>query len=133
MSINENLLGSLSEETGEERQAADLEQRLREAKAEALRRDLLAEDFRDRVQNIYEAIIVLSQRARQIGQQQANVIEQFLSSKVKPETDENEEEVPAKKTLEDDDDSPRLPRFEKPTVLAMNELLREGINYKLKE
>ena len=133
MSINENLLGSLSEETSEESQAADLEQRLREARAEALRRDLLAEDFRDRVQNIYEAIIVLSQRARQIGQQQANVIEQFLSSKVKPETDENEEEVPAKKTLEDDDDSPRLPRFEKPTVLAMNELLREGINYKLKE
>ena len=133
MSINENLLGSLSEENAEESQAADLEQRLRDAKAEALRRDLLAEDFRDRVQNIYEAIIVLSQRARQIGQQQANIIEQFLSSKVKPETDENEEEVPVKKTLEDDEDSARLPKFEKPTVLAMNELLREGINYKIKE
>ena len=133
MSINENLLGSLAEEAGEESPAAELEQRLREAKAEALRRDLLAEDFRDRIQNIYEAIIVLSLRARQIGQQQANVIEQFLSSKVKPDTDESEEEVPAKKALEDDEDSPRLPRFEKPTVLAMNELLREGINYKLKD
>jgi len=133
MSINENLLGSLAKENSEESQAEDLEQRLREAKAEALRRDLLAEDFRGRIQNIYEAIIVLSMRARQIGQQQANVIEQFLSSKVKPEADENEEEVPVKKSLEDDDDSPRLPKFEKPTVLAMNELLREGINYKIKD
>jgi len=133
MSINENLLGSLSEENGEESQAADLERRLREARAEALRRDLLAEDFRGRIQNIYEAIIVISQRARQIGQQQANVIEQFLSSKVKPETDENEEEATVKKTLEDDEDSARLPKFEKPTVLAMNEMLREGINYKFKD
>ena len=133
MSINENLLGSLSEENAEEGQAANSEQQLSDAKADALRRDLLAEDFRDRVQNIYEAIIVLSLRARQIGQQQANVIEQFLSSKVKPETDENEEEVPVKKALEDDEDSARLPKFEKPTVLAMNELLREGINYKIKE
>ena len=133
MSINENLLGSLSDETGEEPQAAELEQRLREAKVDALRRDLLAEDFRDRVHNIYEAIIVLSHRARQIGQQQSNIIEQFLSSKVKPETDETEEEVPVKKSLEDDDDAPRLPRFEKPTILAMNEMLRDGINYKFKE
>jgi DNA-directed RNA polymerase subunit K/omega len=133
MSINENLLGSLSEENNGEDQSAAAQDRIRQARLEALRRDVLAEDFRGSIQNIYEAVLVLSTRARQIGQQQANIIEQFLASKIKPDTEETEEEVPVAKPAEDDDDAPRLPRFEKPTVLAMNELLRGELTYKLKE
>lgn len=134
MNINENLLGSLSEETNGEIDETAAAKPVRDPKLDPLRRDVLAEDFRGKIDNIYEAVIVLSQRARQIGQAQAGVIEQFLASKIKPDTDENEEEVPAKKPLEvDDEDAPKLPKFEKPTILAMNELLKGEIAYKVKE
>ncbi len=134
MEINENLLSSLSEETNREIQQQTAAKKLREAKTSNLKRDFLAEDFRGKIDNIYEAIIVMSQRARQIGQKQAGVIEQFLASKIKPDSDDTEEEVPAKKPLEeDDDDAPRLPEFEKPTILAMNELLKGELKYQTKE
>jgi len=133
MSINENLLGSLSEETSQEIEDSGAERLARQPKTDSLRRDLLAENFRSKIDNIYETVIVLSQRARQIGQQQASVIEQFLAAKIKPDSDETEEEAPAKKPPEDDEDAPKLPKFEKPTVLAMNELLKGNIAYKYKE
>jgi DNA-directed RNA polymerase subunit K/omega len=99
-----------------------------------LKRDFLAEDFRDQIDNIYEAIIVMSQRARQIGQKQARIIEQFLAAKVRPESEEVEEEIPTRRPFEDDDDdTPRLPQFEKPTVLAMNELLMGDLKYHTKD
>lgn len=134
MNANENLLSSLSEETNRELEEQSARKARREPKASPLKRDFLAEDFRDQIDNIYEAIIVMSQRARQIGQKQARVIEQFLASKIKPDSEEIEEEVPVRRPLdEDDDDAPRLPQFEKPTVLAMNELLKGDLKYNVKD
>lgn len=134
MNVNENLLSSLSEETNREIEEHAAAKAPREPKGSPLKRDFLAEDFRDQIDNIYEAIIVMSQRARQIGQKQARIIEQFLAAKVKPDSDEVEEEVPVARPMEEDDeDNPRLPSFEKPTVLAMNELLKGDLRYHFKE
>lgn len=134
MSLNENLLSSLSEETNREIEEQNRPQHARPWRTVSLKRDFLAEDFRDKIDNIYEAIIVMSQRARQIGQSQARVIEQFLASKIKPDSEELDEEVPAKRPFEEDDeDAPRLPEFEKPTILAMNELFKGDLKYQHKE
>lgn len=129
--MQDNLLSSLSEETNREMEKTDEPVKLRESDEETVRRDFLAEDFHERTENIYEAIIVMSQRARQLGQRQARIIEQFMASKVRSDDDEEEEEIV--RPLDDDDDTPRLPRFEKPTVLAMNEMYKKGIKYDVKE
>ncbi len=135
MEMNENLLHSLSEETNREIQEQNQRAAQREPKGTPLKRDFLAEDFRDRIDNIYEAIIVMSQRARQIGQKQARVIENFLQSKARPDSgEETEEEIAARRALlDEDDEAPRLPEFEKPTVLAMNELMKGDVKYHVKE
>lgn len=132
--MNENLLSSLSEETNRELEKDAKKIASREARSESLKRDYLAEDFRTKIDNIYEAIIVLSQRARQIGHQQARIMEQFLTSRAKPDAEEGEEVEPVKKSLEDDDeDGPKYPRFEKPTILSMNELEKDILKYNVKE
>ncbi|MFH1863223.1 MAG: hypothetical protein ABH878_10485, partial [bacterium] len=74
-----------------------------------------------------------SQSARQIGQRQAKYIEQFMASLAKPDSEENEEEETPRKFAEDDDDAPELPQFEKPTVLAMNEMKSGIIRHHYKE
>ena len=129
--MNENLLSSLSEETQMEMEKKRTQTATPEEKEEAVRRDFLAEDFRERVTNIYEAIIVMSQRARQIGQKQARIVEQFMSTKSRTEDDDEEEGVELiKPSLEDDDDDePSLPRFEKPTITAMNEMFRGDLKF----
>jgi DNA-directed RNA polymerase subunit K/omega len=134
MNINENLLSSLSEETNREIEEKASKKTLLLPKGSSLKRDFLAEDFRDQIENIYEAIIVMSQRARQIGQKQARIIEQFLAAKVRSDSDDVEEDAPVARPFEDDDeDAPRLPQFEKPTVLAMNELLKGDLKYRNKD
>jgi DNA-directed RNA polymerase subunit K/omega len=134
MNINENLLSSLSEETNREIEENAARKKPLLPKGSSLKRDFLAEDFRDQIENIYEAIIVMSQRARQIGQKQARIIEQFLAAKVRSDNDDIEEDAPvaARPFEDDDDDAPRLPQFEKPTVLAMNELLKGDLKYRNK-
>ncbi|RJP80162.1 MAG: hypothetical protein C4524_03710 [Candidatus Zixiibacteriota bacterium] len=133
MNLNENLLSSLSEETNREMEQQAAPKAPRESRNPSLKRDFLAEDFRENVDNIYEAIIVMSQRARQIGQKQARVIELFLASKAKPDSDEVDDEAPAHRIEDEDEDAPRLPDFEKPTVLAMNELHKGYLKFRYKE
>jgi len=127
--MSENLLRSLSEETNFEMQKDAKSPELNESKVEGYRRDLLAEDFNGKSSNIYEAIIIMSQRARQIGQKQAQVIEKFMASKSRSE--EGEGDIPDIFIAEDDDDEERvrLPRFEKPTVVAMNEMYRDMLTW----
>jgi DNA-directed RNA polymerase subunit K/omega len=129
--MEDNLLGSLSEETNREMKKADKPVKLRESEEDSVRRDFLAEDFHDCTPNIYEAIIVMSQRARQLGQRQARIIEQFMASKVRPDDEDEEEEIV--RPLDEDDDSPKLPKFEKPTVIAMNEMFKNNIKYEKEE
>lgn len=131
--MTENLLSSLSEETNKELAQEGQSQQPIESRGDSVRRDFLAEDFRDKIPNIYEAIIVMSQRARQIGRRQAQVIEQFMASKVRPESDEDDDDEAPRPRDEDDEDAPKLPRFEKPTVLAMNEMHKGQLKYEAKE
>ena len=132
--MRENLLSSLSEETSQEMEREGRIQKFPEDKTETVRRDFLAEDFQGKVPNIYAAIIVMSQRARQIGQRQARIIEEFMASKVRSDVDdEDEEEIVRPRIDEDDEDAPRLPKFEKPTVLAMNEMYKGDIKYGIDE
>ncbi len=129
--MKENLLSSLSEEINRELERAKQPKRSPELDENAIRRDYLAEDFHEQATNIYEAIIVMSQRARQLGQKQARVIEQFMASRVRSDDDDEEEVV---RSIEDDDeDQPRVPKFEKPTVLAMNEMHKGAIKYNRKD
>ncbi|TKJ40698.1 hypothetical protein CEE37_06965 [candidate division LCP-89 bacterium B3_LCP] len=129
--MNDNLFTTLSEETSRELEKASRGKLPQSSGEESLRRDFLAEDFHKRASNIYEAIIIMSKRARQLGQRQGRIIEQFMASKVRPDDDEEEEEHV--RTLDDDDDEPRLPKFEKPTILAMNEMHKGDIKYDVKE
>ena len=134
--MRENLLSSLSEETRYDIGINDLQKKAsaEQDKEGVLRRDLLSEDFRDDYPNIYEAIIVMSKRARQIGQRQARIIEQFMAAKAKPDDDdEDDEDIPLRSLDDDDEDGPKLPRFEKPTVIAMNEMKKGELKYEDKE
>ena len=132
--MRENLLSSLSEETNREMEKEGKPHSFPEKKAESVRRDFLAEDFKDKIPNIYEAIIVMSQRARQLGRKQTRIIEQFIAAKARPDTDEEEDEEPVRSFIdEDDEDAPKLPKFEKPTILAMNAMHEGLINYEIQE
>ena len=133
--MNDDSLASLSQETNQEieKEARKSQEKNLEEKAQILRRDFLAEDFFEQDFNIYETIIVISQRARQIGQQQARIVEQFLASRVKPDSDDLDDDKPLRSFDDDDDDVPRLPQFEKATILAMNEMAQGEINYKYKD
>ena len=68
--MRDNLLSSLPEENEAEPKVSTQQEESLEAEEGELRRDLLAEDFRDLHPNIYEAIVIMSQRAREIGQKQ---------------------------------------------------------------
>lgn len=127
--MKENLLSSLSEEINLELERARRIKKLPLSDSDKVRRDFLAEDFQDQAPNIYEAIIVMSQRARQIGQKQARIIEQFMASRMRNDESEEEEEV-VRSIDDDDDDEPRVPKFEKPTILAMNEMHLGEIKYR---
>jgi DNA-directed RNA polymerase subunit K/omega len=130
--MKNNWLSSLSEETN--RQMEEMRKPLQKKgdSSDTLRRDYLAEDFYEQAANIYEAIIIMSKRARQLGQRQTRIIEQFIASKMRPDDDENEDEY-VRPFDDDDEDAPRLPKFEKPTILAMNEMHQGKIKYKYKE
>ena len=133
MGMNENLLSSLSEETHRELEKKTETIHFQDRRNDPIKRDILAEDFRDKIDNIYEAVIVIAQRARQIGQKQARIIEHFLASKKPQEMDDADDDTPRRKSVEEDEDEPRLPKFEKPTILAMNELLKGEVKYEIKE
>jgi DNA-directed RNA polymerase subunit K/omega len=135
--MGENLLSSSSEGTDREQNGFEESVPKPSEKPQGLRRDFLAEDFLGKAQNIYEAIIVMSKRARQIGQKQAHIIEEHMATKMQnsdSDDSEGEEGDIVRKPLidEDDDDAPKFPKFEKPTVLAMNELHSGDLKYEKK-
>ena len=82
------------------------------------------EDFDKQTDNIYEAVMVLSRRARKIGADQKLEIERFLTN-VEAE-EENEEEVEVK------DEVVRV-QLEKPTIIAVNELKRGDLEFEYVE
>jgi len=81
----------------------------------------LVDDFVGLTSSVYEAVMVASHRARQVGRQQKHEIDSYNSSQVlSPESIEAEEH--AEKGID---------HFQhiKPTIVALNELKEQSINY----
>ncbi len=85
----------------------------------------LAEDFIHDTQNIYQAIMVIAKRARQIGEAHRKEMDNYLSSVEMMEKFEEGEDAGM---IEDNPvlHEPVL-QFEKPTVLALREMLAEKL------
>jgi DNA-directed RNA polymerase subunit K/omega len=90
-------------------------------------KDYFPEDFLDAgAANIYETVLVIAKRSRQVGELQKRQIDRHLG-----QTEMMEQAAARARTEETDDyiepepiDRP-VPRFEKPVILAMQEM-REG-------
>jgi DNA-directed RNA polymerase omega subunit len=92
------------------------------------------EDFADRAESIYEAVLVIARRARQIGELQKRRIDRHLGQT------EMLEQAAARARAEEGDDvvePERLDRahiqFEKPVVLSLKELIAGEIDYHYEE
>jgi len=92
------------------------------------------EHFLGRGVNIYEVVLVIAQRARQIGELQKRQIDRHLG-----QTEMLEQQAARARAEESDDvfepepiDRP-VPRFEKPVVLAMEEMRQENTKFSYEE
>jgi DNA-directed RNA polymerase subunit K/omega len=91
------------------------------------------EDFLDGTVNIYEAVLVIARRARQIGELQKRLIDRHLGQT------EMLEQAAARARAEESDDAPApepvehisrpVPKFEKPVVLSMAEMKEKDIEF----
>lgn|GEM_PF-1936839 len=83
----------------------------------------LSEDFHDHADNIYEAILAIARRARQIGEEHRKEMDAYLSQVEmleKFQEDEDNFDEPAKYR------DPVL-QFEKPTVLSLREMIADKL------
>ena len=91
---------------------------------------LFPEDYLPRATNIYEAVLVIAKRSRQIGELQKRHIDRYLG-----QTEMLEQEAARKRAEESDDAEPPEPierpglKFEKPVVLAMEEVHHGRVEY----
>lgn len=81
------------------------------------------------VDNLYEAVMIIAKRARQINDEQHAITQQILMEQM-----ENAP-PPSLEELEEEDMGPREPiqdyiRFPKPTVVAMKEMLEGKIKFR---
>jgi len=86
----------------------------------------LAEDFAGLADNVYEAIIVIAKRARQIGDAQKREIDRQIGTiemVEAPEEEPPDEDVP----------EPEFYHYEKPTVLAMQEMADRKLKFDYKK
>lgn len=86
----------------------------------------LAEDFEDLADNIYEAIIAIAMRARQIGDAQKKEIDKQIGTLEL--TEQPEEEPP-----DEDLPEPEFYHYEKPTVSAMKEMAQGKLKLEYKK
>lgn len=89
-----------------------------------------AEDFLPRADNIYEAVLVIAKRARQISELQKRHIDRYLGQT------EMLEQAAARARAEESDDLPppepirrEPPQFVKPVVVSMNEMHEGRVHY----
>ncbi|MDZ7372549.1 MAG: DNA-directed RNA polymerase subunit omega [candidate division KSB1 bacterium] len=81
------------------------------------------------VDNLYEAVVIIAKRARQINDEQHAITQQILMEQM-----ENAP-PPSLEELEEEDLGPREPipdyvRFPKPTVLAVQEMIEGKIRFR---
>lgn len=91
------------------------------------------EDFLDGTVNIYEAVLIIAKRARQIGELQKRLIDRHLGQT------EMLEQAAARARAEESDDAPApepveqinrpVPKFEKSVVLSMAEMKEKSIEF----
>ena len=86
----------------------------------------LAEDFDELADNIYEAIIVVAKRARKVGEEQRKEIDKQIGAL---DLSESTEEEP----IEEDEEEPHYIRYEKPTMIAMKEMVNGKLKYNYKK
>jgi DNA-directed RNA polymerase subunit K/omega len=91
------------------------------------------EDFRNIADNIYEAILVIAKRARQVGELQKRQIDRYLGQT------EMAEQAAAQARAEDSEDiaAPIEPepvdrpefKFEKPVIVALQEMKERKVDF----
>ncbi len=80
-----------------------------------------ASDLQDSAKNIYEAILIVAQRARQINQVQHDTIEQLRQEYLDTMGDPDYILEPENEFV--------VPKFTKPTNIAIRELLEQKLDY----
>lgn len=83
----------------------------------------LAEDFHGNAENIYEAIVAIARRARQIGEEHRKEMDAYLSQvEMLEKFTEDEENY-------DEPVRPHEPvlQFEKPTILSLREMIADKL------
>ena len=90
----------------------------------------LAEDFRDKGENIYEVILVVAKRARQIGELQKRMIDRALGqTEMMEQQAEQELEGEDIERIFEPEERPQL-HFEKPAIQAMREMANDEVDWK---
>jgi DNA-directed RNA polymerase subunit K/omega len=100
----------------------------------SLQREFSADDFREQTDNIYEAILVIAKRSRQVGELQKRQIDRYLGQT------EMAEQAAAQARAEDSEDALPPPepdepvdrpefKFEKPVILSLRELKDNSIEF----
>jgi len=97
------------------------------------KRAFLAEDFHGMAENIYETILIIARRSRQIGELQKRQIDRELGQTEMLEqqvTEPTGEEIEVH--TEEPEPRPQL-HFEKPTIQAMREMASEKTKWRYEE
>ncbi|MFO7891490.1 MAG: DNA-directed RNA polymerase subunit omega [bacterium] len=84
------------------------------------------EDLYKETSNIYEAVSIISKRARQISDEQKLKIESELTPVEEEEVNEEEDES---KQLNDTERIERIKQFKKPVSIALQEMVNGNIEY----
>lgn len=95
-------------------------------------RIFLAEEFRKEAENIYEAILIIAKRARQIGELQKRQIDRELGQTEMLEQQAASIEDEEERIFEPDEDRPQL-QFDKPVTKAMQEMMDGEISWNREE
>lgn len=93
-----------------------------ETEKQVERSDFIGEDFEELADNIYEAIIVIAKRARLIGESQKREIDSQIGALELTETPEDD-------LFDDEETEPEFRSYEKPTILAMQEMKAGQLKY----
>lgn len=81
-------------------------------------------------ENVYEAIMVIAKRARQINEEQKTQMDSAIDT---DELREDHEEEEDKKETEETIEEKELVKEEKPTMVALEEMLQGKLRYEYKD
>lgn len=84
------------------------------------------EDLYKETSNIYEAVSIISKRARQISDDQKLKIESELTPADEEELSEEEDEA---RQLDDMERIEKIKQFKKPVTIALEEMVKGNIEY----